>query len=142
MKRLVVNHGEIRRQGLEVEFQTLPFHHLSLQTGVSYVDISPSNESGSEKTYAWNIGVRYDDRKSFRAELFGRFVWWDVYPRYNASYDDFIWELNLNKRILSGNTMNTEIFITAHNLFDGAQFSDGDYKNPQTWVEAGIRLEF
>ncbi len=140
--RLVVNDGEIIRQGLELEVQTLPFHHISLQTGFSYVDISPSNTAGSEETYAWNIGLKYDDRKSFRAQLFGRFIWWDVDPIYNASYDDFIWELNLNKRILSGKSIDTEVFLTAHNLFGGDQFSDGDYRNPQTWVEAGIRLYF
>jgi vitamin B12 transporter len=139
---LIVNDGEIRRQGLELEFQTLPFHHLSLQGGFSYVDISPSNESGSEETYAWSIGLRYDDKASFRAELFGRFVWWDVYPYFNASYDDFIWELNLNKKIHSMKTMKTEIFLTAHNVFDGAQFSNGEYRNPETWIEAGIRLVF
>ena len=139
---LIVNDGEIRRQGLELEVQTLPFHHLSLQAGFSYVDISPSAESGSEEIYAWNIGLRYDDKASFRAELFGRFVWWDVYPVFNASYDDFIWELNLNKRIFSGKTMNAEIFLTIQNLFGGDQFSNGEYKNPDTWVEAGIRLKF
>ncbi len=139
---LGINDGEIRRQGVELEFQTLPFHHLSLQAGISYVDISPSNELGSEETYAYNIGLRYDDKASFRAELFGRFVWWNVDPRYHASYDDFIWELNINKRIFSGKTMNTEIFLTAHNLFGGEQFSDGDFRNPDTWVEAGIRFKF
>jgi vitamin B12 transporter len=139
---LVINDGEIRRQGLELEVQTLPFHHLSLQAGFSYVDISPSNESGAEETYAYNIGLRYDDRKSFKAELFGRFVWWDVDPGYHPSYDDFIWELNLRKRIYSGKAMNTELFLTAHNLFGGEQFSNGDYRNPQTWVEAGIRFNF
>jgi vitamin B12 transporter len=139
---LIINDGEIRRQGLELEVHTLPYYLLSLQTGFSYVDISPSNDSGAEETYAWSIGLRYDDKASFRAELLGRFVWWDVYPRYNASYDDFIWELNLNKKILSGKAMNTEIFLTAHNLFGGEQFSDGDYMNPQTWIEAGIRFDF
>ncbi|MBN1830677.1 MAG: TonB-dependent receptor [Deltaproteobacteria bacterium] len=139
---LIINDGEVRRQGLELEFQTLPFHHFSLQAGFSYVDISPSAESGAEEPYAWNIGLRYDDKASFRAELFGRFVKWDVAPVYNASYDDFIWELNLNKKILSGKTMNTEVFLTAHNLFDGEQFVGEDHRNPETWIEAGIRLLF
>jgi vitamin B12 transporter len=139
---LIVNDGEIRRQGLELEVQTLPLHHLSLQAGFSYVDISPPPESGSEEIYAWNIGLKYDDKASFKAELFGRFVWWDVLPVYNASYDDFIWELNLNKKIFSGKTMNTEIFLTAHNLFNGEQFSYGEHRNPDTWVEAGVRLRF
>lgn len=139
---LVVNNGEIRRQGLELEVQTLPFHHLSLQAGFSYVDISPSNASGAEETYTWNIGLTYDDRKSFRAELFGRFVEWDADPILNAFYDDFIWELNLNKKVFSGKTMNAEIFFTANNLFSGDQFSSGDNRNPGAWIEAGVRFRF
>jgi vitamin B12 transporter len=135
---LVINDGEIRRQGLELEFQTLPFHHLSLQAGFSYVDISPGNESKAEETYAWNIGLRYDDKASFRAELFGRFVEWDV----GSSHDDFIWELNLNKKVFSGKSMNMEVFLTAHNLFDGEQYIREGHRNPKTWVEAGVRLRF
>jgi vitamin B12 transporter len=139
---LIINSGGSRRQGLELEVRTLPLHYLSLLAGVSYVDISPANDEGSEHMYAYAIGLEYDNRNGFRAELFGRYTWWDTVPDLNGSYDDFIWDLNLNKTLFSGKATRAEIFLTAHNLFNGAQYPRGEYKNPETWVEAGIRLRF
>jgi vitamin B12 transporter len=139
---LVINHGKSRRQGLELEARTLPVHHLSVLAGVSYVDISPADDEGAEHIYVYAIGLEYDNRNGFRAELFGRYTWWDTDPDLNGSYDEFIWDLNLNKNVFSGKTTRAEIFLTAHNLFNGTQYPAGEYKNPETWVEAGIRFRF
>ncbi len=139
---LVINKGEIRRQGFELEAETRPLHNLSLVAGFAYVDLKPSNEAGSDHIYTYNIGVRYDDKKSFRALLFGHYVWWDLDPVWEASYNDFIWDLNLNKRIYAKGKTSTELFLTAHNLFDGSQYTFGDSKNPGRWIEAGIRFKF
>ena len=139
---LVINKGEIRRQGFELEAETRPLHNLSLVAGFAYVDLKPSNEAGSDHIYTYNIGVRYDDKKSFRALLFGHYVWWDLDPVWEASYNDFIWDLNLNKGIYAKGKTSTELFLTAHNLFDGAQYTFGDSKNPGRWIEAGIRVKF
>ena len=139
---LVVNKGEIRRQGLELEVETFPVHNLSLLAGFAYVDLKPANESGSTELYSYLLGIRYDDKKSFRALLFGRYVWWDLDSVWQASYDDFIWDLNLNKRIYARAKTSAELFFTAHNLFNGSQYTFGDSKNPDTWLEAGIRVKF
>ncbi len=139
---LIINSGGSRRQGLELEVRTLPLHHLSLLAGVSYVDISPADDEGSEHMYAYAIGLEYDNRNGFKAELFGRYTWWDTLPDLNGSYDEFIWDLNLNKTLFSGKTTRAEIFLTAHNLFNGSQYPRAEYENPETWVEAGIRFRF
>ena len=139
---LVVNRGEIRREGIELEVETLPVYNLSLLAGFAYVDLKPANESGSTELYSYLLGIRYDDGKSFRGILLGRYVWWDLDFVWQASYDDFIWDLNLNKRIYAKAKTSAELFATAHNLFNGAQYTFGDSKNPDTWVEAGIRVKF
>jgi vitamin B12 transporter len=139
---LIINHGKSRRQGLELEAQTLPWHHLSVLAGFSFVDISPPYDEGSEHMYTYTIALRYDNRNGFRAELSGRYTWWDLDPAYMGSYDDLIWDLNLNKRIFSGKTTSAELFLTGHNLFNGAQYQFPEYKNPETWIEAGIRFRF
>jgi vitamin B12 transporter len=139
---LMINSGGSRRQGLELEARTLPLHHLSLLAGVSYVDISPANDEGSEHMYAYAIGLEYDNRNGLRAELFGRYTWWDADPLYKGSYDDFVWDLNLSKTIFSEKRTNGEIFLTAHNLFNGAHYQRSEHKNPETWVEVGIRFRF
>jgi vitamin B12 transporter len=139
---LIINAGKTRREGFEMEVETLPLHHFSLLGGVAYVDIDPPNETGSEEMYAFNVAFRYDDRKSFRAELFGHYVWWDLDPEGNASYDDIIWDFNANKKIYQKKNLMAEFFFTAHNLFSGSQFTQGENKNPRRWLEAGIRVDF
>ena len=61
---------------------------------------------------------------------------------FGASYDDFIWDLNLNKKVWSNQRNVLELFGTAHNLFDGSQYTNGDDRNPGRWVEAGLRVRF
>lgn len=139
---LYINRGDIRRQGLELEAETVPVYNLSLLAGFAYVDLKPSNEAGSDKIYSYNIGVRYEDRKSLRAQLFGHYVWWDLDPSWKASYDDFIWDLNINKRIYSHEKTTAGIFVRVHNIFNGSQYTFGESKNPRRWVEAGIRVTF
>lgn len=139
---IYINRGEIKRHGLELEAETLPLYNFTLWTDFAYVHLSPSNERGSEDIYSWGIGIRYDDGDSLMAELFGHYVWWDLDPAFGASYDDFIWDLNLNKKVGSYENTCFDIFFTAHNIFDGAQYTNGYIKNPDRWVEAGLRVKF
>jgi vitamin B12 transporter len=143
---LVINSGKIRRQGLELETETVPMYNLSLLAGFAYVDLKPATDRGSTGIYTYNIGLRYDDRKSFRARLFGHYICWgfDALSRANwdANYDGFIWDLNLNKKMWSKQETTAELFLTAHNIFNGSQYTFGESKNPKRWAEAGIRFTF
>ncbi|MGB5157739.1 MAG: TonB-dependent receptor [Desulfobacterales bacterium] len=138
----LVNSGDSRRQGIELETETVPLYNMSLRSGFAYVDISPATEEGAAGIYTWNIGLNYNDKKSFRAQLFGHYAWWDLGSASGASYDDFIWDLNLNKKIYSNELIATDVFLTAHNIFNGSQYVLGDIQNPKRWVEAGIRFSF
>jgi len=117
-------------------------YNLSLLAGFAYVDLKPSNEVGSDEIYSYNIGFRYDDRRSLRAQLSGHYVCWDLDPAWKASYDDFIWDLNLKRKIYSHEKAAAELFLTAHNIFNGSQYTFGESKNPKRWAEAGIRVTF
>jgi vitamin B12 transporter len=139
---IFVNRGEVRRKGIELEAETDSKYRVSLGTGFAYVDLSPSNDSGSGEIYAYNVCVKYNDKGSLNAQLFGHYVWWDLDAYYEASYDDFIWDFNLNKEILSKDKTTTEFFFTAHNLFNGSQYLFGDTRNPERWVEGGVRFTF
>ena len=139
---IYINEEKVRRNGIEIEAETVPIYNVSLLGGFAYVDIDPQNEMGGTYNYTCNIGIRYDDKKSFRAELFGHYVWWNVDEYYMAEFDDFIWDLNLNKKIWSKEKAATELFLTAHNIFNGSQYANVNSKNPETWIEAGIRFKF
>jgi vitamin B12 transporter len=137
------NKEKTRRQGGEIGLQTVPFYNFYFVGGFAYVHFCPPSKStGTKDLYSYSLGFRYDDNKSFYAELFGHYVWWNLDSSFMAKYDNFLWDLNLTKKIFLQQKTSTELFLTAHNLFNGAQYFSGDSKNPQRWVEAGVRVKF
>ncbi len=155
---LFINYGGIRRKGLELEAETASFYNLSLTTGFIYVRTisgspppaapapfpqpEPAPSKDAIDAYSYNIGIKYDDRKSLMAELFGHYTWWDLLDDAEAKYNNIIWDFNLRKKIFSPDTTNTELVFTAHNIFSASYYTLADNKNPQRWVEAGVRLNF
>lgn len=143
-----VNAGKTRRTGMELDMETIPFYNVSLKAGFSCLRrklLTDDTDKEPVKTiYDYNIAVKYDDTKSLSAQLSGNYTWWDNtdYPDDNPIYNTFIWDLNLAKKISSTERFGTEIFLTAHNVFNGSYYSWDARKNPRRWGEAGVRLEF
>jgi vitamin B12 transporter len=129
---------------MELEVETIPMYDFTLLAGFAYIRIKPSDQPNTEitKSHTWNIGIRYDNSESFRAQLFGHYIWWNVDAALQGKYDDFIWDLHLNKKIYATEKTVAEIFLTAHNIFNGSQYLSGDYKNPRRWIEAGLTFKF
>jgi vitamin B12 transporter len=143
-KSMLINQGKTRRQGIEIEAQTIPFYNFTCFAGFSYVHIKSSEESDTENKYTYSLSVKYDDKKTFYAELFGSYTWWNITDDYGAKqkYDTFIWDLNINKKLDFKAKLCPEIFLTAHNIFNGSQYVWEDNQNPRRWVEAGLRIRF
>lgn len=139
---LIVNGGESIRQGFELEAESVPFWNLTLRASFAYVNLQPENSIGSSDIYACNIALAYRNDRIFNAELFGHYIWWDAEAYPEAQFDDFVWDLNLNRKLYAVKKATTEMFLTAHNLFNGSQYQSEDLKNPGRWVEAGIRVKF
>lgn len=139
---LFFNKGNIRRQGVELVAETVPFYNISLKAGFANVHIKSSHLTDTTNLYAYNLGIKYDDRKSFMAQVFGHYIWWDLDESTMAKYNTFIWDLNLHKKIYSTEKTNTELFLTVHNIFNGSHYTVGDAKNPRRWAEVGVRFRF
>jgi vitamin B12 transporter len=139
---LPVNGGESTRKGFELETETIPFHSLSFSGGFSYTDISPALPDGTSYRYAINIGLKYNDNESIRADLSGRYRWWDYKYSSQADYDNFIWDFNISKKIMIFEDIRPELFFTVHNIFDDNQYLSIDYQNPGMWMEGGIKFHF
>ena len=139
---LVVNKGGIRRQGLELEAETVPFYNLSVAAGFAYVSIKSSNDTEDRDRYTYNLGVKYDDHRFLQAQLFGHYIWWDLDGAFQADYGNWIWDLNLARKILVTRQFAAKVFLTAHNLANGDQYYTADNKNPKRWLEAGINITF
>ena len=139
-----INKGKIRRQGIEVEVQTIPFYNFTCFAGFSYAHINGSEESDSPNMYTYDFKIKYDDKKTFYTELCGRYTWWNIAGEapVESNYDTFIWDLNMNKKLDFKIKLQSEIFLTVRNIFNGSQYVQDDMKNPQRWVEAGLRIRF
>jgi vitamin B12 transporter len=128
---------------IEAALKTLPFlFHAFCRLYIHTEDRETGEEIKNNPTYTYDLGLQYDDGKSFRALLKGHYIWWNATPDYNAEYSSFIFDFNAIKTIYKGSTYSAEAFITVHNLFDGAQYWLEYYKNAGRWIEAGIRAKF
>ena len=138
---LFFNQGNIRREGIELEAETVPFYNFSFKAGFAYVNINPS-DGDTTVNYAYNLGLKYDDRKSFMAQVFGHYVWWNTPGEAMAKYNGFVCDLDASKKIYSTGKVGFEIFAAAHNIFNASQYTFGDQKNSGRWAEAGLRVKF
>jgi len=142
-----VNQGKQRRQGVEIEFKTMPVFNTSLAFGYAFTDASDRQTRETIPGVARNtydVELRYDDSKSFRATLKGRYLHWHGEPADNGRYTAMIWDLHLAKKVFtfSDERQAVETFFSTHNLFNGAQYPAFPFRNPRRWFEGGVRFNF
>jgi vitamin B12 transporter len=140
----LVNTARVRRQGVEVELKTLSVCNFTLSAAASYIstkDRDTGETIRGNPEYTYDIGLQYDDKKSFRALLKGHYIWWNSTDDVNAKYGSFVFDINAIKTIYKSSRYTAEAFLTVHNLFDGSQYWLVNYKNAGRWIEAGVRVK-
>ena len=140
-----VNGGKQRRQGFEFELRTRPVYHFTLTGGTTFIETKDLETDMIIKDipkYTFDVGLKYDDEKSFRALLTGHYIWWNAESFGKGNYSSVIFDLNVIKSIYKTKERDMEVFLTAHNLFDGSQYLRDFFKNPGRWIEAGLRYKF
>lgn len=134
-----------KRQGIEVEVKTVPIFNTSLSAGYTFTE-AKNRDTGETLIHVprqiAKAGIHYDDRDSFRASLYGRYVWWNGSFGLGAKDNAVIWDLNLAKKVLRVHDTALELFFNAHNLFNGAQYSDATFRGTPRWLEGGARFNF
>jgi vitamin B12 transporter len=137
-----INHGSIVRQGYELQAESAPVFNVSLKAAHAFVHIDADSQPAPTVNYSYLIGIKYDDRKSIVAQLFGTYVWWNLPAANGAKYDNFIWDLNLSKKFAVCQASTIDVFANVHNLFNASQYTLSVYPNPGRWVEGGLRFNF
>jgi vitamin B12 transporter len=137
------------KQGVEAELRSVPWYSTSLFAGFNFVDArnrDTDDEIPGIARHTWNLGIIYDDRRSFQGNLTGHYIWWNNIKDENSlipgNYDTFIWDLNLSREIISRDDISADLFFTTHNIFNGSQYQDGVWPNPRRWFEGGVRVRF
>jgi vitamin B12 transporter len=140
----VVNAEKARRQGFEIEMRTVKFWNITLFAGAAFVhskDLTTGETIHEMPDYAYDVSLKYDDERSFRALLKGRYVRWHNTDGVNPK-SDFILDLNLMKTFFRTQSSSCEVFLTGHNIFNGSQYPDELFKNARRWIEGGVRYKF
>jgi vitamin B12 transporter len=140
-----VNGGKQRRQGVEAELRTVPLYNTSLKAGFSFIDTKDRTTGQvipNFPRWTYDLGVDYNDNEAWRGALRGHYIWWNSEADANGKYTAMIWDLNLARKVIERDRTVVEVFFTAHNIFDGAQYSEGLFPNPQRWFEGGIKCKF
>ena len=141
----IENGGKQRRQGFEIEFKTVPFYHFTLYGGAMFVDtedITTDETVRDVPRYTYDLGVKYDDEKSFKALLTGHYIWWNSSEFMGGKYNSFVFDMSAAKSIFKQGSRSLEIFFAGHNIFNATQRRDSLFPNPQRWIEGGIRYKF
>ncbi|MGA1824297.1 MAG: TonB-dependent receptor plug domain-containing protein [bacterium] len=140
-----INEDEQRRQGFEMEMQTISFSNLSMRLGYAYIegkDLLTDSKINDMPTNTFDIGVEYDDPELMTILLQGHYMWWRYRGADRGEYDDVIWDLILSKEIRRYDKGYIEAFLTGHNIFNGAQYKIERYNKVKRWVEAGMKVSF
>ncbi len=141
---LYVNGGVSERTGVELNATVNPFEHFTSGLGVTYIWVEPY-QGKNDETYGLNVKLNYNTERFGSLALFGNYFWWhEGLAHYTGSYDDMIWDLHYNKDIFTheGSPTTVNVFFSLRNLFNGAQYSDELFINPDRWFEAGLRIHF
>lgn len=140
-----INGGKQRIQGFDAEIRASLPGGLLPYFGMAFID-SENRDTGERirgraPRYLYNIGVTYV-RGPLRASLDGRYVWWDAPQEDGASYDSFIFDLNVTKTFRVAGFVTPELFLSVKNLFNNVQYAIPVIRNPKRVFEGGIRAYF
>ncbi|MBF0487570.1 MAG: TonB-dependent receptor [Nitrospirae bacterium] len=145
-----INQKKEVRQGFEVNVSTIPIYNTTLSSGFTFMDARDKDTGAlAEDTprYSIDIGVEYNDKRTFRASLKGHYARWHIVQSdYNNSYtyfdNSFIWDTNVSKQIYKDKYIKTELFLKGNNLFNNSQFLYANRTYNGRLIEFGIRAEF
>jgi len=140
-----VNKSRVKRDGFELEVRTIPVSNFSLFAGICMM--KARDEDTGEKllgtaSETYDLGVLYDNKKTFNAVLKGRLIRWDAEKQIYGGKFGFVSDLIVTKKIFSRDKGSIEIVVNGHNIFNGAQYMISEWRNPGRWFEAGIRYKF
>jgi vitamin B12 transporter len=136
------------RQGYEVELKTVPLFNLSASAGYTWINSYVPNDSNQQildaPTNTLKLSLDYNNRSTgSSALLLGNYIWWNGHDSTTtAHYKPVTWDLLLNQKLWPDSEHSPELFFSGHNLFNGAQYTNSLYMNPNRWIEGGVRFKF
>ncbi|MDH4318928.1 MAG: TonB-dependent receptor, partial [Desulfobulbaceae bacterium] len=138
------NIGNQKRRGLELELETISWHHLVLELNFTYVHLENIDMENGYKREA-NLILSYDNPELISLELVGHYALYGELEgpaAYNPIDNTVLWDISLKKQIWRREQSRSEIFLVGHNLSNESQYDDELTKNGPRWLEVGLKFSF
>ena len=139
-----VNTDRVRRQGVEVEVRTNPFHHVTLFAGYTYNDVTNldtgARVAGTTKNSA-DFGAIYDNN-GMRGLIRGHYIAWAVDENFTPANGKMVFDVNAQKTVLKNARVRADVFIAIHNIMGTDQYLESSLPNSSRWGECGLRISF
>ncbi|SNB48102.1 TonB-dependent siderophore receptor [Geobacter sp. DSM 9736] len=134
------------KQGFEVEARTLSWQGISLSGGYTFTDARDADTHERLQgvpQHGAKLGLTYDDsRIGLKGIATGNYVWWRSPSIFEGRYTAITWDLHLTQKLPRLGYIEPEVFFSARNLFNGAQYSKLIFRNAPRWIEGGVRFRF
>jgi vitamin B12 transporter len=143
----VTLHDQVR-QGVDLEGRTTPLLGFALTGGFTYTDAwdkqtkteLTSEENGPSQNF--KVGLLYDNAPlGLRGAFNGNYAIWN-FPEGSSGKSSPVWDLHLTQKLFLGEDFIPELFFSAHNIFNGAQYLTDVRPNAPRWFEGGARFRF
>ncbi len=142
------NSGTIDLNGFEIEVKTIEYHGFGISGNFSFAIEDSTAGDGTiirdnDETYTANLIFSYRNiTYGLRAEFAGHYYWMNEnISNEDPEYDDSIWDLLIGKK-LSFSSITADLYLKCYNIFNGSQYFDYEYPNPERWVEVGASFKF
>ncbi len=141
-----VNINKQKREGIEAEIKSARFYDFfTILAGFTFINTKDSEQNGEipeSVSSTVDIELKYENNKHVNISLRGHYInRKGVRPLFGDRDSTFIWDIHLNKSV-KNSKVKAEMFMSIRNLFSEPQYLDTYYKNPDRWIEAGVKITF
>lgn len=142
-----VNAGRARTEGGEFEIASNTFKGFVIKGGAHYertkrIDFSEPLYFDVRDVWGVNATLDYADATGLRGALKAHYLWWDMVESWGAASRGVVVDLSIAKNVLAGGAVALDLFAGARNLFNARSYNDQFHRNPERWLEAGVRCTF
>ena len=139
-----VNTDRVRRQGVEVEVRTEPFHHMTLFAGYTYNEVTNLDTGASvpgTAKYSADFGAIYDNNGT-RGLIRGHYIDWAIDENFTPANGKMVFDVSAQKTVFKNARTKADIYFAIHNIMGTDQYLEIVQKNSRRWGEGGLRISF
>lgn len=132
------------RKGIDLEARSVPIMGFTFSGGYTWAKSRDDNSHYIVKnveSQSLKAAIIYRSEKTgLSGSMNGNYVWWN--SDSSGHYTPMVWDLHLTQKLPAAKGIDSELFFSGYNLFNGSQYLMDLYRNTRRWLEGGVRFRF